>query len=166
MTEHKIFFINNSLSDFVLIKTNASQTKSIFLIDTEASVSLIKISSISKDLAYDKTDIIKLIGITKNPVLSLGSFNLVLVEQNEFVHKFHFVSDDFSIPSNGIIGKDFMKRFKCSVNYGDMTLTMRKTDNIPIPIPIKSEIIEGVSALTSKAKNFHALLKHSKLKRM
>lgn len=126
-TEYKIYYIKNNLSDFVSIKTNASNKNSLFLIDTEASVSLIKISSISDKINYNKSDIIKLVGISKNPIFSLGSFNLKIIEQNvEFLHKFHLVTDDFLIPSNGIIGKDFIKRFKCIVDYGEMKFTIRK----------------------------------------
>lgn len=47
-----------------------------------------------------------------------------------------------------------MKRFKGLVDYGDMTLTLRKLDNIPIVIPIKSEILEGVSALPARSETF------------
>lgn len=143
------------MSDFIIANTSASNSNLIFLIDTEASVSLIKISSISRNIEYNKNDIIKLIGIAKNPILSLGSFDLKITEQNvEFIHKFHIVSDDFLIPSNGIVGKDFIKRFKCLVDYGDMTLTIRKTNSQPVIIPIKSEILEGVSALPPRSETF------------
>lgn len=153
--EYKIYHIKNNLSDFVSINTNASNVNNLFLIDTEASVSLIKISSISQQISYDKSEIIKLVGIAKNPIFSLGSFNMKIVEQNvEFEHKFHLVSDDFLIPSNGIIGKDFIKRFKCLIDYGEMTFTIRKPNIAPIILPIKSELINGVSALPARCETF------------
>lgn len=58
--EHKIYHINNNLADFISIKTNVSNSNQILLVDTEASLCLIKISSISARIKYDKTDIIKL----------------------------------------------------------------------------------------------------------
>lgn len=118
-------------------------------------MSLIKISSISREINCGKSEIIKLVGIAKNPIFSLGSFNLKIIEQNvEFEHKFHLVSDDFLIPSNGIIGKDFIKRFKCLIDYGDMTFTIRKPNTPSILIPIKSELISGVSALPARCETF------------
>lgn len=153
--EHKIYHISNNLTDFITLKTNVSKEKSAFLIDTEASVSLIKISSVSHDTIYDKSDIIKLVGIAKNPIFSLGSFELKLYEQNvEFIHKFHLVSDDFLIPSNAIIGKDFIKRFKCIIDYGEMEFMVRKPNSMTITIPIKSELINGVSALPARCETF------------
>lgn len=117
---------------------------------------MIKISSISKSINYDKNDKIKLIGIAKTPIFSLGSFQLKIHEQNvDFEHKFHLVSDDFLIPSNGLIGKDFLKRFKCLVDYGEMSVTMRKTTtNEVIKIPIQSELLDGVSALPPRCETF------------
>lgn len=145
----------NSLSDFVSLKTNISNQNSIFLVDTEATVSLIKISSISNNISYNKNDIIKMTGIVDTPLFSLGSFNLKIVEQNvEYEHKFHLISNDFKIPSNGVIGKDFLKRFKCLVDYGNMILTMRKKENENIQVPIQSEILNGVSALPPRSETF------------
>lgn len=147
--------MKNSLSDFISIRTNTSDRNSLFLVDTEASVSLLKIGSISKNIIYNKNEIVKLIGITKNPIFSLGSINLKMNEQNfECEHKFHLVSDDFSIPSHGIIGKDFLKRFKCLINYGEMTITMSNNQNERVKIPIKSEILNGLSALPPRSETF------------
>lgn len=96
-----------------------------------------------------------MVGITKNPIFSLGSFDMKIIEQNvEFEHKFHLVSDDFLIPSNGIIGKDFIKRFKCLIDYGEMTFTIRKQKYMPVVLPIKSELINGVSALPARCETF------------
>lgn len=94
-------------------------------------------------------------GISKDPIFSLGSFDLTITIQNvNFKHKFHIVTDDFLIPSNGIIGKDFLKRFNCLIDYGEMTFTIRKTDTIPVQIPIKSELIHGVSVLPQRCETF------------
>lgn len=136
------------------MRTNTSNSNQLFLIDTEASVSLIKINSISKDILYNPDDIIKLTGISKTPIFSLGSFNLKIIEQNiEFVHKFHMVPNDICIPSHGIIGKDFIKRFKCILDYGRMKITIQSRNNF-ITVPIRSELIPGVSALPPRSETF------------
>lgn len=46
-----------------------------------------------------------------------------------------------------IIGKDFLKRFNCLIDYGEMSLTLRKPHSECIKIPIKSELLNGVSAV-------------------
>lgn len=131
--EHTIFHTKSNLTDFVSVKTNASHSSIIFLIDTEDSVSLIKIGSLSKNIQYDNTEIIKLIGIAKSPLFSLGSFKMKIIAQEfEFEHKFHIVADDFLIPSSGLIGKDFLKRFKCLVDYGEITLTIRQCSFVSV----------------------------------
>lgn len=88
-------------------------------------------------------------------MLSLGSFNLNIVHENIILeHKFHLVHDNFPIPSNGIIGKDFIKRFKYLIDYGDMTFTVRKTDESSITYDINSELLPGVSALPPRSETF------------
>lgn len=116
---------------------------------------MIKISSIAKEINYDKNDIAKLVGITQTPIFTLGSFNLKIIHQHtEFEHKFHLISDDFPIPSNGIIGKDFIKRFKCLIDYGEMTIKIRKNEIENVEIPIRSELMNGVSALPPRSETF------------
>lgn len=132
-----------------------SNSNCVLLVDTEASVSLIKVGTITNQIKYDKTDIVKLVGITKNTIFSLGSFNLKIIEQNlEFEHKFHIVSDNFLIPSNGILGKDFLKCFKCLIDYAEMTLAIRKPNAPMVSIPIKSELLPGVSAIPPRCETF------------
>lgn len=78
-----------------------------------------------------------------------------ITEQNvELEHKFHLVSDDFCIPSHGIIGKDFIKRFKCLIDYGNMTVSIRNQNSELIVIPIKSELLHGVSAVPPRSETF------------
>ena len=86
---------------------------------------------------------------------SLGSVILPLKISNlEIDHKFHVVSDEFNIPSHGIIGKDFLKRHKCLINYDDMTVTVRPTNAPSVKIEIKTEIIRGLSALPPRSETF------------
>lgn len=64
-------------------------------------------------------------GITNEKIESLGSCNITLIFQHiSLTHKIHVVNDNFQIPSHGILGKDFLKRFSCIVDHGEMTLTV------------------------------------------
>lgn len=156
--EHHIYLMKNSFSDFVSIRTNLSNKNLLFLVDTEATVSLLKFNSLSRDFNYNKNEIIKLTGITSNPLFSLGSINLGINEQNfKCEHKCHLVSDNFPIPSNGILGKDFLKRFKCLIDYREMTVSIRKSEFESIKIPIKSELLHGLSAIPPRSETFKIL---------
>lgn len=56
-------------------------------------------------------------------------------------HLFDVVPNKCEIPSNGIIGKDFNKRFQCKIDYQDMSYAIRLR-NSEIVVPISPEIDE------------------------
>lgn len=78
----------------------------------------------------------------------------ILVHGTIFEHKFHLISDDFPIPPHGIIGKDFLKRFKALINFGEMTIKFSKNEIEIVEIPIESELMNGVSALPPRSETF------------
>lgn len=85
----------------------------MFLIDTEADISILKVSHLIGGTKYDKNDIISMKGITEERQKSVGAINLNLIFNNLSIeHRVHLVTDNFPIPCHGIIGKDFLKRHK------------------------------------------------------
>lgn len=50
-------------------------------------------------------------------------------------HTFHVVPDNFGIPSDGIIGKDFIRHHKCTLDYESKTIIF-SYDNYQIKLPI------------------------------
>lgn len=136
------------------IDSDVSNSKLIFLIDTEASVSLLRVNSTTKTINCNKNDIITLTGITTEPIHTLGSCNVNLRFNGiNLMHKFHVVSEKFPIPAHGIIGKDFIKLNKCLIDYGQMNLTIR-TKNDSIIVPIQSEMLNGLSVLPPRCESF------------
>lgn len=114
------------MSDFISVSSPSADRNLLFLVDTEAHISIVEKSCLKSIFDYDKSDIISMKGITEERQMSLGSANLVLIfEHLSIEHKVHIVADNFPIPSHGIIGKDFMKRHKCLIDYDNMTLTIR-----------------------------------------
>lgn len=84
----------------------------------------------------DTTQLIDITGITDDPITTLGSVEAVLRnEEFEVDFPFHVVPDYFHIPSDGIIGKDFMKRFRCNIDYDSMMFSFY-LDNSLVSIPI------------------------------
>lgn len=94
-------------------------------------------------------------GITPHPILSLGSFKLGIREQNSILeHKFHLVPREFQIPAFGIIGKDFLERFHCLIDFGEKSFTIRPKGLEPIRLEIESEMLPGVAAIPARAETF------------
>lgn len=130
----------------------------IFLVDTQADVSLIKYNSIKHfESLLNKTDIISLRGITEDATNSLGSLILDLeISDIKIPNKFHVVSDLFPIPSNGILGKDFVKNNNCMLDYETMTITIKRQNFREVTIPIMTEIIKGIAAIPPRCETFRS----------
>lgn len=107
-----------------------------FLVDTEAQISVIKIGSIANTSEIDSSEIINIKGITKGSTKTLGIIFLDLFSNNYIIeHKFHILNENTPIPTDGIIGKDFLKLHECIINYQDMSIYL---PNINHEIPISS----------------------------
>lgn len=109
-----------------------------FLVDTQADNSIIKIGSIFNKNSINYNEKIWLKGITDEGIESIGTIHCNLtVGQMEIKTKFHVVSEDFPIPSNGLLGKDFIYSNLFKLDYGDMTFTVR-SENAEVVLPIKT----------------------------
>lgn len=104
------------------------------------------------NIKINNENIIKIKRITDNIIESFGTISLKLFFGNiELTHIFHVVPNEFCIPSDGIIGKDFNRRFKCLIS--DMTFTIRlKTESIKIKI--FTEPKTNVSALPARCGSY------------
>lgn len=108
----------------------------IFLVDTQADISILKKSSFDLIQKYNDSETLKIRGITNNILPSLGTIHVKLFMNNFAIeHKFHLVSDSVNIPTDGIIGKDFLKCYNCNICYESMRLSFI-INNIPIYIKI------------------------------
>lgn len=98
----------------------------ILLVDSQADISIIKISALKQNNKIKYNDIIFMKGITSERQKSLGSVILDIKIQNYAIdHKFYVVSDDFPMPSDGILGKEFLKKHRCVLNYEQMTFSCK-----------------------------------------
>lgn len=97
-----------------------------FLIDTQADISLLKRCYIQSNTIINVSEKCTIKGITENTIKSLGTVKTLLHIQNFTTeHVFHVVADDFPIPSTGILGKDFIKRYNCIINYEEMYFSIK-----------------------------------------
>lgn len=93
-----------------MVSTPAAEQNLVMLVDTQSDITIIKISSFKSNLVFNSNDIVSMRGITDERKLSLGSTNINFIFSHlSLEHKIHIVPDDFPMPSDGILGKDFLK---------------------------------------------------------
>lgn len=146
--------INSKLSDFINVPTNLSKENCLFLTDSEADVSIIKIGYLENSMSKNTNEIIPIRGITQEKLFTLGSIMMdIQIENAIFEHKFHLVNNNFPIPTHGILGKDFLKENKCVLNYETMTLTVNRPE-IPVSTPLLSKLLDGSTLIPPRSTNF------------
>lgn len=97
-------------------------------------------------------------GITKERKLSLGSVNINFIFSHLSIeHKIHVVPDDFPIPSQGILGKDFLRRHHCLIDFGDMSLTIRPNKLPSAKATILTEISKDTTVVPPNSETFKLL---------
>lgn len=148
--------MNLNFSDFITLKCDIADALCTFLVDTQADISIIKNNTIIPNTFYDSSERIRIKGVTDGSITSLGTISTKLfVSKFAIAHKFHIVPDMFNIPADGILGKDFLKKFRCKIDYQDMTLALVVKDSIVVMpiiegpqcdttvIPARSEVIRS-----------------------
>lgn len=104
------------------------------LIDTGAHISILKRRCISSSY-IDYDDYLEIKGVTPGSIWSLGTCTLnLMINGHRYAHTFHIVNDKFPIDSNGILGYDFITKFKCNINYNLMQIVLRNPNEISVPL--------------------------------
>lgn len=150
-----VYALNSNFSDFVILFSKLNYEGSTMLIDTQAGISLIKISSINNTFDVSKriniNDVINIKGVTDETISSLGSICVDFHVDNEIVPALlHVVPDDFDIPADGIIGKDFLHYYKCSIDLNEMSLKINLNGYV-LPIPLLEGPEDGVMVLPARS---------------
>lgn len=142
-----------------------NEEKSIFLIDTGAGISIIKVGKVLNE-HIDANKATYLSGVGQGLIATLGKVEANLIAENFLIaHEFHVVEDDFQIPVDGIIGMDFIRRYDCLLDYRrDSDWIVLRTKNYPeyialqmrnaphinaISLPARSEVIRLVNIQTT-----------------
>ena len=133
-----------------------------FLVDTGADISIFKRTKIRYNQLVDISNRSKIRGVTDGISESLGTTKTVIfIDGYRVEHQFHVVNADFPIPVDGILGRDFIKKYRCNLDYSNFTMTIRLGPyNIFVPIhngpeedvliiPPRCEVIRRVNNLKS-----------------
>lgn len=106
-----------------------------FLIDTGADISLCK-EDVLHNYSKDQDDYCCLTGISKEKIRSMGS-TILKFSLGEAIlrHKIQLVKHDFPIYTDGIIGRDFLHKYNCNIDYNKFILTINEMgESIILPI--------------------------------
>lgn len=127
---NRILSFDLNCSDFVVLKCNNLIGTRIFLLDTQADISIIKQNAVDSSTFINDDDTVRIRGVTNGLVETFGTIDSdILTNITSVPHEFHVVADNFGVPSDGIIGKDFIKRHKCNIDYENMELTFKYDNN-------------------------------------
>lgn len=120
----------------------------VFLIDTGASISLIKHSAIGTQSQLNSEDKIKVIGIAGTPFSTLGSIDLKFNSKNfHFYINLQVLPELTSLKADGILGSDFFNRFNADIcfstseivlNTSNARLDIFKTNTVTRTLPPSS----------------------------
>lgn len=95
------------------------------LIDTGAEISIIKLSRLNPHEIVLVNEKCTLTGINENLIQTIGSTIVQIRLPNNSIihHKFQVVNDNFPIPTDGLVGRDFLTQYQCIINYDTWTLS-------------------------------------------
>jgi len=141
-----------------------------FLIDTGAEISVVRSTSLRPGFSYESTKGINIKGICSSLLRTEGSTRLKLfTPTHETTHVFHVMGNDFGCKYDGILGQDFWKNNKATINYCDRTITMGKVtmsfDNEINEAKIKSHTLtlktraDSIVQLPTKSKGLEIISK-------
>lgn len=112
-------------ADCINLLCSTSPHPHTMLVDTQADISVLRHSSIEIETPIDQSAIIQIKGITPETINTIGTSLIgIQIGKSLIHHLFHIVSDQFDINADGIIGKDFLNKFNCNINFQNMLLSI------------------------------------------
>lgn len=156
----KVFTLDLSFSNFIVVFCKMTNSNITLLIDTGADISVFKRTKIRFDQMITTSNRCKIRGVTKGIQDTIGTTETnISIDEYTLNHTFHIVSNEFPIPSDGILGRDFISKYKCLLDYSNWTMTFRVGhERICVPIynnpqediiiiPPRCEIFRQVNSL-------------------
>lgn len=93
------------------------------LLDSGSSVSLINSKLIKNGTLIDRRKAIRLTSATGHSASTIASaLSKISMNNIEREHEFHLYDNSLPIPFDGILGSDFLTKFKCSLDFDTHTL--------------------------------------------
>jgi len=110
--------------------------KNTFLIDTGADISIFKSTTIKPKHFVNRFRTSKIKGVTSEIINSLGTTEtFIYINNSKIKHEFHIVNEDFPIPGDAILGRDFLTKYNCILDYSKWTITVKVGHEL-VTVPI------------------------------
>lgn len=148
-----------SAKDFINFKTSVSRDIVSALVDSQGDICLIKYNSLMGSVKINWKKRRNIVGITQNILTTYGVVWLdVNVGKVKISHPFHVVPANFPIPTNGLLGKDFLHLYKCKLDFATQKLTIC-TDkaNIEVHMHSTTDATKMYNSEVSRAHNNNKL---------
>lgn len=125
-----------------------------FIVDCGSDISVVKCGLVRKTQIYYPSQKCDIVGIGHGNVSTMGTTQTnIILNDIKIPQMFHIVRNDFPIPTDGILGRDFLVNHKCNIDYDSWLLKLTnnfETFTIPIVnkqvnsnlIPARCEIIK------------------------
>ena len=149
--------MNLKASNYVSIKTLMTNCKCSFIVDSGADVSIFKGEKILPNQRINVNKKFRINGITNTVIETIAETETALITDSNhvIVHSFQIVDDNFPIPTDGILGRDFLVKFKCTIDYeywllnfnfeGNMiSLPIEDNTNNSFTIPARCEVVRRI----------------------
>lgn len=113
------------MDEFIVVNIEGKETE--VLVDSQGDISLLKYHVSMGELDISREKKVEITGITKEAVITYGTVvRLINVNGSEILHEFHLVPGYFPIAAGALLGRDFLKKYKCNLNYENNMLTITK----------------------------------------
>ena len=121
-----------------------SNSTCTFMIDTGADISIFKLNKILPNHLINRDHRCMISGISGSKTETFASTHTSITFQGQHTvnHEFHLVEEHFPIFTDGILGRDFLTKFNCSIDYKSWILTFRH-NNEEVTITIEDNINQG-----------------------
>lgn len=122
---NKFFSVSTAYSNFVTLNIDASDKHLTFLIDSGAEISLIKAEKVKPNELVNVQNKCNITGINTESLETLGTISTVLNVPNgiKIPQNFQVIPQNVPIPTDGIIGRDFLVNYRCVIDYDAWILT-------------------------------------------
>lgn len=153
--------MNLNATNYVQLRTLMTQSKCTFIVDSGADISIFKGEKILQNQRIDVSKKYKINGITNSTIETIAEIETALITDNNLsiLHTFQIVDNNFPIPTDGILGRDFLVKFKCTIDYESWLLNLNLdnyTESLPIEenvnnaytIPARCEVIRNIPNLS------------------
>lgn len=110
------------------------------MVDSGSDISVLKANKVKPSQIYRPTNKCNVIGIGNGTTSTLGDtlVQIKIYNQN-LAQNFHIVDENFPIPTDGILGRDFLAGWKCNIDYNTWILSIRTSANT-LEIPITNHL--------------------------